>query len=175
MDGSPTATGDAFARGNDTAAVDESQQGVMVVAMTKTIVGPWQIDANNRHRKGADGSVIATVRMLDGDGYAWTAGSKGGVESASDKCYVNHEIAVKAANAALVEQGYTLFESVATPDREEERKQWARAYKANEDVFIAVMFHRVDPAAERAERSAAQQALRDLGVDVDAVLKFTAG
>lgn len=143
---------------------------------TKKIAGPWRVDVNIRHRMGADGNVVALVEMLaDGDAYGWRAGNRRGVESASDKCYVNHETAVKAANAALVEHGYTLFESVATPDREEERKQWARAYKANKDVWMVAAIKKGDPAAERDERSAALQALRDLGVDVDALLGFSVG
>ena len=138
------------------------------------IAGPWQINANDRKRI-ADGIVVAEVLMRpEDDGYSWRAGARRGVEKKSDKCYANHATAVRAANAALVEQGYALFEAIAHPDRDTERKAWARLHKATEGLWMAAAIMRKDDAVvERAEQSAALQSLRDLGVDLDALLGTT--
>lgn len=51
---------------------------------------------------------------------------------------------------------------------------WARFYEASDDAWcaaIAAMADHRDIAPERAKREAARQVLRDLGVDVDGLLK----
>jgi hypothetical protein len=51
--------------------------------------------------------------------------------------------------------------------REDERAAWARLVKAERDI---VDCQRGEIQGARAEQAAARQALRDLGVDVDALL-----